>query len=236
MNSVSIIIPVFNEEDTISELIKRASQADILGLSKEIIIVDDASTDRSFFRVQELARDTFLKIIRHSENQGKGAALHSGFAKASGDIILVQDADLEYSPSDYKILLEPLLKGEADLVYGSRFLAKKRSKGYPTHYIANRIFTTLSNLLSGQRLSDAETCYKVFKKSVLNSISLKENRFGFDLEFTARVSRVSGIRIVEVPVSYNPRSYAEGKKIGIKDGFRALYCIFRYNLFGKLRK
>ncbi len=225
---LSVVIPVYNEVSTIEEIARRVDGVDI-GLEKEIVIVDDCSTDGT--------RDVLLKMktghpdwkfVFHDRNKGKGAALRSGFAGATGDVVVVQDSDLEYDPKDYKVLLAPILEGHADVVYGSRFLGGGAHRVvYYWHYLGNRLLTTLSNMMTDLNLTDMEVCYKVFRKTVLNSIELKEDRFGFEPEVTAKVAR-GGWRIYEVPVSYYGRNYAEGKKITWKDGVRALWCILKY--------
>jgi glycosyltransferase involved in cell wall biosynthesis len=225
---VSVIIPVYNEKKTIKELIDRVQDVDI-GLEKEIIVIDDGSTDGTREILQSLNLPN-VKIHMHQKNQGKGGALHTGFSKAEGDIILIQDADLEYDPNEYPKLLEPILDGRADAVYGSRFLGGPHRVLYFWHYIGNRLLTTLSNMLSNLNLSDMETCYKVFKKDILDQINLKSKRFGFEPEITIKLAKMKA-RIYEVPISYSGRDYSEGKKIGWKDGLAAVYHIIRYKFF-----
>jgi len=225
---VSVIIPVYNEKKTIKELIDRVRDVDI-GLEKEIIVIDDGSTDGTREILKSLNQPN-VKIHMHKKNQGKGGALHTGFSKAEGDIILIQDADLEYDPNEYPKLLEPILDGRADAVYGSRFLGGPHRVLYFWHYIGNKLLTTLSNMLSNLNLSDMETCYKVFKKDILDQINLKSKRFGFEPEITIKLAKTKA-RIYEVPISYSGRDYSEGKKIGWKDGLAAVYHIIRFKFF-----
>ena len=225
---LSIVIPVFNEKNTIEELIRRVQEVDV-SLNKEIIIVDDGSNDGTPEILKSLKQPD-IKVVYHSTNQGKGAALHTGFSEAEGDIILVQDADLEYDPKEYPKLLEPILDGRADAVYGSRFLGGPHRVLYFWHYIGNRFLTAFSNMLSNLNLSDMETCYKVFKKDILDRITLKSKRFGFEPEITLKLAKLNA-RIYEVPISYSGRDYSEGKKIGWRDGLAALYHIIRYRFF-----
>jgi glycosyltransferase involved in cell wall biosynthesis len=228
---LSVVIPVYNEEKTLNEVID-AVQAVDLPLAKEIIIVDDFSTDGTRSLIEQLPDAGLVKIF-HEKNQGKGAALRSGFAQATGDIILIQDADLEYDPAEYPKLLKPILDGKADVVYGSRFIGSGAHRVlYFWHMIGNRLLTLLSNMCTNLNLTDMETCYKVFRKEVMSGIFIKENRFGFEPEITAKIAR-AGWRIYEVGISYSGRTYKEGKKIGIRDGVRALYCILKYRFFSK---
>jgi glycosyltransferase involved in cell wall biosynthesis len=228
---LSIIIPVYNEKNTILETLNRVKMADTCSFEKEIIIIDDFSTDGSREILNKLERE--YKIIYHQKNQGKGAALRSGFAAATGDIVLIQDADLEYNPKEYLKLLEPILKGEADVVYGSRFMGSEPKRAmYFWHYVGNRFLTFLSNLFTDLNLTDMETGYKVFSKFVVETIlpELKSNDFGIEPELTARVAKHK-FRIYEVGISYSGRSYKEGKKINWKDGLKAIWYILKYNLF-----
>lgn len=227
---LSIVIPVYNEEKTLQEVVRRVRSVD-LPLSREIILVDDASRDGSRAIVESLAGEG-VRVFFHAVNQGKGAALRTGFKEAQGDIILIQDADLEYDPSEYPKLLAPILADKADVVYGSRFIGSEAHRVlYFWHMVGNRFLTLLSNMLTNLNLTDMETCYKVFRRQVLAGIAIREDRFGFEPEITAKVAR-QGVRIYEVGISYSGRTYQEGKKIGWRDGLRALYCIVRYRFFG----
>jgi len=225
---LSIIIPVFNERATIEEIIRRVQAVEV-GLDKEIIIVDDKSQDGTH-EILENIKAPNIKIHYQPKNMGKGAALRTGFSKAEGDIILIQDSDLEYNPQEYPRLLEPILDGRADVVYGSRFLGSPHRVLFFWHYVGNKILTTLSNIFSNLNLNDMETCYKVFKREVLERIRLKSNRFGFEPEFTIKVAKLK-CKIYEVPISYSGRDYSEGKKIGWKDGIAAIFHIIRYKFF-----
>jgi len=224
---LSIIIPVFNEYETICELIRRV---DAVQLDKEIIIVDDGSTDGSRDLLNKYEGRDGFKVVYQSKNMGKGRSLRTGFEKAEGEIIIIQDADLEYNPKDYPILLEPILDGRADVVYGSRFLGGPHRVLFFWHSLGNRFLTTLSNMFTNINLTDMETGYKVFRRSVLDSISLRCNRFGFEPEFTAKVARNKFI-IYEVPISYAGRNYSAGKKINWKDGVAAIWFILRFRFF-----
>jgi glycosyltransferase involved in cell wall biosynthesis len=225
---LSVIIPVYNEKATIEAVILRVREIDV-GMEKEIVIVDDASQDGTQDVLKNLDYPD-IKVYFHEKNQGKGAALHTGFSNAQGDIILIQDADLEYDPAEYPSLLKPILDGRADVVYGSRFLGGPHRVLFFWHYVGNKLLTTLSNMLSNLNLSDMETCYKVIKKDVLDRITLKSKRFGFEPEITIKLAKLNA-KIYEVPISYSGRDYSEGKKIGWKDGFAAIYHIFRYKFF-----
>ena len=225
---LSVVVPVFNERGTVAEIIQRVQAVDA-GLDKEIIIVDDGSTDGTREVLRTLASPD-LKIILQEKNRGKGAALRAGFAEVGGDIVLVQDADLEYDPREYPRLLEPILDGRADVVYGSRFLGGPHRVLYFWHYVGNRFLTTFSNMLSNLNLTDMETCYKAFRREVLGKIELKSSRFGFEPEITMKLARLR-CRVYEVPISYSGRDYAEGKKIGWKDGLAALFHLIRYRFF-----
>jgi len=227
---LSIVIPCYNEEKTLKECINRVLEIADNNLSLEIIIVDDHSTDNSYSIAGEIKRNhPGIKILRHEKNLGKGAALRTGFKYASGDYVAVQDADLEYDPNDLKRLINPLVEGKADVVFGSRFLSTGSHRIlYFWHSIGNRFLTFLSNMFTDLNLSDMETCYKVFRKDVIQAIDIKENRFGFEPEIVAKVAQMR-LRVYEMGISYYGRTYAEGKKIGAKDGLRALFCILRYN-------
>ena len=224
---LSVVIPVYNEKRTLSELICRV---EAVKLEKEIIIVDDASTDGTRDLLKKYEGQERFKVIYQSKNAGKGSALRAGFDKAEGEIIIVQDADLEYDPKEYPLLLEPILDGRADVVYGSRFLGGTHRVFFFWHYVGNKVLTTLSNMCTNLCLTDMETGYKVFRRTVLDSFILKCNRFGFEPEFTSKVAR-HAFRIYEVPISYSGRGYEEGKKIDWKDGVAALWFIFRFRFF-----
>jgi len=233
MKKLSVVIPCYNEEKTLSNVIEKVLGAGISGLAMEIIIVDDCSADGSLEIAQRHAQQSnCVRVLHHIENKGKGAALRSGFSAATGDLIIVQDADMEYDPNDFEKLLKPILSGKADVVYGSRFLDRNSTEAhYFIHGLANRFLTGLSNLLTGLKLTDMETCYKLIPKSLLDQVTITENRFGIEPELTAKLSKLSPKpRFVEVAVSYNNRSYEEGKKIGWKDGISAIRCIFKFNL------
>ncbi|MBI3987236.1 MAG: glycosyltransferase family 2 protein [Lentisphaerae bacterium] len=228
MNKLSVVIPVYNEVKTLEAIVRLVDGVEV-GAPKELVLVDDGSTDGTRDVIQTIGRaHPEWKTVLHEVNQGKGAAMRSGFRVATGDVVLVQDADLEYDPRQYPVLLEPILSGRADVVFGSRFLGGGPHRvHFFWHYVANRLLTTLSNMMTNVNLTDMEVCYKVFKKEVLDGIRLRENRFGFEVEITAKVAR-GRWRIYEVPVSYYGRDYAEGKKITWKDGLWALWCILRY--------
>ena len=228
---LSIVIPVYNERETLEAIVDKVLGVDLSpwNIAKEIIIVDDCSRDGTVELAQKLAQDGKIRLIRHEKNQGKGAALQAGFQTARGEVILIQDADLEYNPEEYPKLLKPIIEGKADVVFGSRFMGGEPHRVlYFWHYLGNRFLTLLSNMTTNLNLTDMETCYKVFRAEILQSIPLKEKRFGFEPEVTAKVAR-RGCRIYEVGISYTGRTYAEGKKINWKDGLRALYCIFKYS-------
>ena len=224
---LSVVIPVYNEKKTLSELICRV---EAVKLEKEIIIVDDASTDGTRDLLKKYEGQERFKVIYQSKNTGKGSALRAGFDKAEGEIIIVQDGDLEYDPKEYPLLIEPILDGRADVVYGSRFLGGTHRVFFFWHYVGNKVLTTLSNMCTNLCLTDMETGYKVFRRTVLDSFILKCNRFGFEPEFTSKVAR-HAFRIYEVPISYSGRGYEEGKKIDWKDGVAALWFIFRFRFF-----
>mgnify|MGYP000073460781 CR=1 FL=1 len=233
MQKLSVVIPCYNEEATLAAVVAQVGTASTAGLTLEIVIVDDCSADRSLAIAQQLAsNDPRIQVFHHAVNQGKGAALRTGFASATGDLIIVQDADLEYDPADYEKLLAPILAGDADVVYGSRFLDVGATEAhYLIHGLANRFLTGLSNLLSGLKLTDMETCYKLIPKKLLDQVTITENRFGIEPEITAKLARLTPPpRFHEVAVSYNNRSYEEGKKIGWKDGVSAIRCILKFNL------
>lgn len=231
--TLSIIIPVFNEEKTISSILNKIKDVQLIDfIEKEIIIINDFSIDNSDLLIQKfISENSVLKIkyIKHSINKGKGAALHSGIRAATGDFLIIQDADLEYDPNEYNKLLLPVTKGFADVVYGSRFVGGNPHRIlFFWHSIGNKIITALSNMLNNLNLTDIETCYKLFNTKIIQAISLKEKRFGFEPEVTAKIARIPNIRIYEVGISYYGRTYEEGKKINWKDGFRAIFCIFKY--------
>jgi glycosyltransferase involved in cell wall biosynthesis len=235
---LSIVIPAYNEAGTIHRILDKIKKVELIGgLQKEIIITNDCSkddTEGAIRRYMEANPELNIQYCRHEVNKGKGAALHTGIRHASGAYIIIQDADLEYDPAEYNILLRPILDGHADVVFGSRFMGGRPHRIlFFWHSIGNWFLTLLSNMFTNLNLTDMETCYKLFRAEVLKSFDLKENRFGFEPEVTARTSRVPDIRIYEVGISYYGRSYAEGKKIGWKDGFRAIYCILKYNLWAK---
>jgi len=233
MKRLTVVIPAFNEVKTIERVLQRVRAAPLPdGVDLEIVVVDDASTDGTQAKLDELAAsgEVAFKLVKHGENQGKGAALRSGFAAATGDFVLVQDADLEYHPRDYPALLQPLLDEDADVVYGSRFLGGPHRVLFFWHYQGNKFLTLLSNMFTDLNLSDMETGYKVFRKEVLDKLTLHSNRFAIEPEMTAKVAK-QRVRIYEVPISYAGRTYAEGKKIGWQDGVAAVWAIVRYNLF-----
>lgn len=230
---LSVVIPCFNERETIQDIVTAVKASPVKDL--EIIIVDDCSTDGT----REILRDSIAsqveKIVYHDVNQGKGAALRTGFQHATGDIVVVQDADLEYDPQEYPILMEPILQKRADVVFGSRFIgAGPHRVVFFWHMMGNKFLTMLSNMFTDINLTDMETCYKMFRREVIQSIEIEENRFGFEPEITAKVAKL-GCKIYEVGISYYGRTYAEGKKIGWRDGFRAIYAIIKYNLFRRAK-
>ncbi len=231
MPLLSVVVPVYNEERTVGPLIQAVLSAPLPeGVGREIVIVDDASTDATPDLLAKLAGDPMIRVFRQSRNRGKGAALRRGFAEARGDLIVVQDADLEYDPREYPKLLGPILEGRADVVYGSRFMGGAPHRVlFFWHSIGNRFLTLLSNAFTNLNLTDMETCYKLFRTDVLRRITLEEDRFGFEPEVTAKVARL-GVRIYEVGIAYSGRTYDEGKKINWKDGLRALWCIFKYGV------
>lgn len=223
--TLSIIIPCYNERENIIKILDKVDQAQVP--NKEIIVVDDMSTDGTREILEEQVKNRVSKIVYHEQNGGKGAALKTGFSHAEGDIVIIQDADMEYDPLEYPKVIAPIVEGDADVVYGSRFLDSK-AKGYLSNRLANKFLTRLSNLFTGLRLTDMETCYKAFKREIIQSVDIEEKRFGFEPEITAKIAGMK-VRIKEVPISYYPRTNEEGKKIGFKDGLRAIYCIIKYH-------
>ena len=227
--TVSVVMPVYNEENYIDEIVRRTLAAPV---EKELIIVDDFSTDGTRARLEEIARaHPAVRVLFHERNRGKGAALRTGFAAATGDVVIIQDADLEYDPAEYPKLIAPIAAGRADVVYGSRFAGGESHRVlYFWHSVGNKFLTLLSNMLTDLNLTDMETCYKAFRREVIQSLQLTEDRFGFEPEVTARIAALK-CRVYEVGISYSGRTYEEGKKIGWKDGVRTLWCIFKHNLF-----
>ncbi|MEN9511255.1 MAG: hypothetical protein RLZZ370_1074 [Bacteroidota bacterium] len=234
--TLSIVIPAYNEGKTIHLILDRVRAVTLIHqMQKEVIIVNDCSRDDTEEAIQRYAQahpDMPISYFRHEVNKGKGAAIHTGIAKATGDFVVIQDADLEYDPEEYNELLKPIFKADADVVYGSRFMGHHPHRIlFFWHSIGNKFLTFLSNMFTNLNLTDMETCYKLFRRDIIQGLKLREQRFGFEPEVTARISRIPNIRIYEVGISYYGRTYAEGKKIGWKDGFRAIYCILKYNLF-----
>lgn len=236
IKKLSIIIPVYNEENTINKLLECLIKVSLINnLEKELIIVNDYSKDKTEEEIYKFIAanpEATINYIKHEYNQGKGGAIHTGIKKATGDFIIIQDADLEYNPNEFNILLKPVIDGAADVVYGSRFVGGKPHRIlFFWHSIGNKFLTTLSNALTNLNLTDMETCYKLVKREIFQNLDLKEKRFGFEPELTAKLAKIKGIRIYEVGISYYGRTFEEGKKINWKDGFRAIYCILKYNIF-----
>lgn len=228
---LSVVIPVYNEEKTIADIIERVRAVDV---PKEIVVVDDCSTDRTR-EVLKKMEGKYDQLLLHERNMGKGAALRTGFEHVTGDYVIVQDADLEYDPDDYPKLLKPVLDGEADVVYGSRFAGGELHRvHYFWHYMGNRFLTLLSNMFTNLNLTDMETCYKLFRTDIIRKIKIEQNRFGFEPEITAKIARIRGCRVYEVGISYHGRSYEEGKKITWRDGVNAIKCILKYGLFRRV--
>ena len=232
--SLSVVIPAFNEVKTIHLILDKVRKVELLNdMKKEIIVVDDCSSDDTYRALESYISQNNIddiQICRHEKNMGKGAALHTGISKAKGDYVIIQDADLEYDPQEYNILLKPMINEVADVVYGSRFMGGNPHRIlFFWHSIGNKFLTFLSNMMTNLNLTDMETCYKLFKREIIQSIELKEKRFGFEPEVTAKVAKIKGIRIYEVGISYYGRTFEEGKKIGWKDGFRAMYCILKFS-------
>ena len=238
MKTLSIVIPAYNEGPTIHHILDKIQTVQLLGgYDKEIIVVNDCSKDNTWEILNDYKNNNpavNIQLFQHEVNQGKGAALHTGIKKASGDVVVIQDADLEYDPNEFNILLKPIHDDVADVVFGSRFMGGKPHRIlFFWHSIGNKFLTFLSNMLTNLNLTDMETCYKMFRREIVQSLHLKEKRFGFEPEVTAKVARIPKVRIYEVGISYYGRTFEEGKKIGAKDGFRAIYCILKYNLFSK---
>lgn len=233
MEKLSIVIPVYNEQATLAECVRRVLAVELF-LERELVLIDDASTDGSAKVIEQLCREhdqVQIKVVIHPKNRGKGAALRSGFAEVTGDIVIIQDADLEYDPNDYHRLLKPILDERADVVYGSRFVGSEEKRViYFWHYVGNKLLTTFSNMCTNLNFTDMETCYKVFRREVVEKLNIKCDRFGVEPEMTAKVAK-AGWRVYEVGISYSGRTYAEGKKITWKDGFKAILTIIRFRFF-----
>jgi glycosyltransferase involved in cell wall biosynthesis len=234
-NKLSIVIPAYNEGKTIHLILDRVAEVQLINnIEKEIIIINDCSTDDTEEAIQRYASNGKLNITyyKHEINQGKGAAIHTGIGKATGDFVIIQDADLEYDPEEYNLLIKPILRADADVVYGSRFMGSNPHRIlFFWHSLGNKVLTFLSNMMTNLNLTDMETCYKMFRRDIIQGLNLTEKRFGFEPEVTAKISRMKDIRIYEVGISYYGRTYAEGKKIGWRDGFRAIYCILKFRFF-----
>lgn len=238
ISKLSIIIPAYNEGNTIHLILDKVREVRLSGdIEKEVIIINDCSkdhTEESILSYKAVHPELSIQYYKHEVNKGKGAALHTGIKKASGEYLIIQDADLEYDPQEYNILLQPVLDGFADVVYGSRFMGGNPHRIlFFWHTIGNKFLTFLSNMLTNLNLTDMETCYKLFNTEMVQRLELKENRFGFEPEITAKIARIPKVRIYEVGISYYGRTYEEGKKIGWRDGFRAIYCILKYNIFSR---